>query len=829
MTPQEWQEIEEVLAAAVEVPEDQQGDYLASVCGQRPWIWAEVEAFLSIRDQANAAFASPPEISWVEILSEPAPVIDQKLGPYRVIRVLGIGGMGEVYLAERDDDQFHRQVAVKMIAGSIASPELLARFRAEREILATLDHPNIARLLDAGISASGRPFLIMEYVDGMPLLEFCQDRRLDLRARLELFCAICSAVQFAHQNLIVHRDLKPGNILVTAEGTPKLLDFGIAKMLAAPRGAPTLTLLSAQPMTPDYASPEQLRGAAMTTATDIYSLGALLYELLTAARPFQLKGSRLEEAARLIADTPTPKPSAAGGARRRQLEGDLDAIILKALRSEPRDRFGSVEELSSDIGRYLSGLPVLARRGTFQYVARKFVARHRAAVAASATAVGLLVAGGVALAHSARVAELERAKSQERFDQVRQLVNSLLFEFHDDVATLPGADNTRKKLVARALQYLEALEKTAPGDPALLLDLAQSYERLGSVQGHLSELNLGDPRGALASYGRGIETLQRVPSGAPQRTAILKELAQLHLLRGDVYRDLRDARARDREYEQVLAILEPLAARFPDDEGIRTRYSSVLFGLAKGQSAESPAAARELFLRSLAIDDKTFQAHPDDWKSKRNLALDYKYLSSVAPSHQEALDYLEKARALDEKRVAAQPDNQQARLDLSYDLSELASHLVETGDLPRALGLSRQVQSIREELEAADPRDAQIRLRVVTAGKGVAVVLARMGRLEAALAEYRAAAERAEAAIAAVPGDPRNREVLGEIELGIGSVEERVAARSPAAAEHRRNSCHAYARVAEVLGVLVSEGVATGPEASLAKEASRAAATCGTR
>jgi non-specific serine/threonine protein kinase/serine/threonine-protein kinase len=829
MTSQEWREIEEVLAVAVELPENVQAGYVADCCAGRPWVRVEVEALLSMRREASAAFNRPPEMPSAESLSQVA-IAGQRFGPYRVVRPLGAGGMGQVYLAERDDDQFHRQVAIKMAAVWMASPEVLARFDSERRILATLDHPNIARLLDAGISQNRRPFFVMEFVDGVPLAEFCDRRKLSMRDRLQLFRAICSAVHFAHQHLIVHRDIKPGNILVTADGVPKLLDFGIAKMLAPSHGGlTTVTALNHHPMTPEYASPEQLRGGAITTASDVYSLGAVLYELLTAIRPFHLDGLTLEGAARLITTTEPLRPSRAEGARRRDLEGDLDAIVLKALRSDPRERYASAEDLSADIGRCLDGMPVLARRGNFHYVARKFIVRHRTAVAAAAVGAILLIAAGIALAYSARVAQAERARAQERFEQVRQLANSLLFELHDSIAAVPGSTGVRKQLVARALQYLEALEQTSSGDSGLQLNLAQSYERLGSVQGHISEVNLGDPQGALASYGRAIAILDRIPPAAPGHTDILKQLGHLHVLRGDVYRDLRQSSDRDREYQQALAIMEQLAQRFPNDDDIVILYSSALFGIGKGYAAADPEAARRLFLRSLRIDERLYRAHPDEWKYQRNLALDYKYLSSVVPSHQEALDHLRKAQALDEKRLAGRPDNPQTRLDLSFDLSEIAGHLKETGDLVEALRLCRRVQSIREELADADPNDAQLRLRVVTAGKGTAEVLEKMGRPEAALVEYRAAAARAEAAVAATPVDPRNRSALAEIEVGIGTNEDRIAARSGAAnaSEHRRRSCEAYVRASQVVQSLMKDGIATTVERELAKKAVEAAAACG--
>ncbi|HEV3198041.1 MAG TPA: protein kinase [Bryobacteraceae bacterium] len=806
-------DVEAAFAAALELPPSEQAAFLAREYGHNPSLCGEVESLL----RAHRAAAN---------FLEPGVAGPSRIGPYRIVDHLGAGGMGSVFRAERDDEQFRQQVAIKMISGSLAGrPEFVRRFLDERQILAGLAHPNIARLLDGGYLPSGAPYLVMEYVDGVPITIYCNEHDLAGEARLRLFLELCDAVQFAHQHLVVHRDLKPGNVLVTSDGTPKLLDFGIAKLLAADQDR---TGTIAQVVTLDYASPEQVRGAPVTTASDVYSLGVLLYELLAKERAYSLSGQSLEQAVDYICTRDPAPPGAVANCRVSQ---DLDAIVMKAMRKEPRERYGSAAELSADIGRYLDGRPVRARRGTLRYVARKFIVRHRTAVAAAIAAVSLLVASGVALVHSARVAEAERAKAQQRFDQVRQLANSLLFELNESVGRLPGSTSVRKQLTARALQYLDALAKTSSGDPGLQLDLAQSYERLGSIQGHISEMNLGDPQSALASYRRGIEILERVQGDAHAtgHNDVLKELGYLHLLRGDVYRDLRDFQGRDREYEQGIKIIEPLATRFPNDEALSRLYSIALFGLAKGRAAENPDAARALYLRTLAIDGRLLQSHPDDQRYQRNLALGHKYLASVLRSHPEALAHLRMAQALDEKRVAADPKSPGARLDLSFDLSEIASHVEATGDLSRALELCRQAQSIRKELAAADPQNAQFRLRVATAGKSLGGMLAKMGRLDEALGEYRASAGVAEAAIRAVPADPRNRETLGELEMGIASTEERIATRSaggPGTREHLQKSCRAYARAAEVLTALAREGIATEVETGLAKDAARAAAAC---
>ncbi len=428
----------------------------------------------------------------------------RRMGPYRVLRPLGHGGMGAVYLATRDDDQYRKQVAVKTLKFDAGDPAMLSRFRHERQILAQLEHPNIAHLLDGGATSEGTPYIVLEYVDGVPITNYCDDRRLSLEERLRLFRQVCDAVQHAHRHLVVHRDIKPGNILVTPEGAPKLLDFGIAKILdptATGSGTQTATAAGLHLMTPDYASPEQVRGEAISTATDVYSLGAVLYELLTGERPHALKTYAASEVARVICQTEIRPPSTLG---HRRLRGDLDNIVLKALQKEPARRYSSVEQLSGDIRRYLEGLPISARPDTAGYRTLKFVRRHRIGVAAAA-AVAIALTAGIALSmHEARIA-------QRRFAQVRELSNTFLFQFYDQVTPLPGSTAVRASIVETARKYLDGLSKDAGSDKDLILELAQAYERLGEIQGRPGVANLGQIEGARQSYQRAVTLYARLP------------------------------------------------------------------------------------------------------------------------------------------------------------------------------------------------------------------------------------------------------------------------------------------------------------------------------
>lgn len=363
--------------------------------------------------EANSAFLETPACRF-HGKAEASALANQQFGPYRVVREIGRGGMGTVWLAERADGQFQQQVALKLIKRGMDSDEIVWRFRHELQILASLAHPNIARLLDGGTAEDGRPYFVMEYVEGVSLDRYCADNQLNLTARLRLFLTVCAAVQHAHQKLVVHRDLKPGNILVTAEGTVKLLDFGLAKLLDPAQGDAEITQTRQRLLTPEYASPEQLRGGAISLSSDVYALGVVLHRLLTGARPYQLTDETPHALAQAICEQEPIRPSALAQTSelRRILVGDLDSIVLKALRKEPAARYATVEQLADDLERYLEGSPVRARAGTTTYRTLKFIRRHRGLAAATAVVFLTLVGGMTATARQARIAAVERDKAQ---------------------------------------------------------------------------------------------------------------------------------------------------------------------------------------------------------------------------------------------------------------------------------------------------------------------------------------------------------------------------------------------------------------------------------
>lgn len=416
-----WRRIEAVFEQAIELPERERSGFLDRACGGDAELRGEVAVLLANAAPTSGALrdAIVAEIEMVTRSAAPAAQIGRRFGPFRLIRLLGEGGMGAVYLAERDDAQFAQRVALKILSRSVGSPAAIARFRDERQILAALQHPSIVRLLDGGSTEDGLPYLVMEYIAGTAITEYADAQKLSVRDRVVLVRRVCAALHYAHQNLVIHRDIKPGNILVDQDGVPKILDFGIAKLLAplADFAPEAQTRTGFALFTPEYASPEQARGDVVSTATDVYSVGGLLYVLVTGRPPHVAEGGMLETL-RVICEIDPPRPSTIGP--RRELVGDLDNIILKALHKDPDQRYASIEQLSEDLGRFLDGLPVAARTATMSYRARKFVRRNKTAVAATTlVAAALLASTAVSLRQAHRAddqaarAEAERARAIE--------------------------------------------------------------------------------------------------------------------------------------------------------------------------------------------------------------------------------------------------------------------------------------------------------------------------------------------------------------------------------------------------------------------------------
>ncbi|MDP9100058.1 MAG: serine/threonine protein kinase, partial [Verrucomicrobiota bacterium] len=524
-----WGRVKELFEAAVDLAPRERATLLDNECGDDDELRSEIESLLASDNEANDFIEQPALEMPRDLFPEPAPepLAGRHFGTYKIIREIGRGGLGAVYLAARADDEYRKEVAIKLVRRGLDTDDILRRFRNERQILAQLDHPNIARLIDGGTTDDGLPYFVMEYVKGDPIGIYCDSHALSTADRLNLFRKACAAVTYAHQNLVIHRDLKPSNILVTPDGEPKLLDFGIAKLLGSEEDALAQTMAGQQIMTPEYASPEQVKGEKITTATDVYSLGVLLYELLTGQRPYRLKTRTAEEIARAIAHQEPERPSTVRGAslkpgslrnlksRATSLRGDLDNIVLKAMRKEPARRYASVAQFSDDIRRHLEGLPVIARKDTLRYRSGKFIRRHKVGVAAAVLVFLTLVGGIIATFWEARRATAQRDRAERRFADVRKLSNALLFDIAPKIERLEGSTDARRALVQRALEYLDSLAQESAGDSQLHGELAAAYEKVGELQGNPRKPNLSDYSGAIASYEKARDIRKRLREKNP--------------------------------------------------------------------------------------------------------------------------------------------------------------------------------------------------------------------------------------------------------------------------------------------------------------------------
>lgn len=434
-----------------------------------------------------------------------------RAGPYRLLDVIGRGGMGAVYLAERADGEVTQRLAVKLLPLGAGDPQR-ERFLQERQILASLAHPNIARMLDAGHLGTGQPFLAMEYVAGEPIDVFAAG--LSVRQKIVLFLKICTAVGYLHRNLVVHRDLKPSNILVTSDGEPKLLDFGIAKILDVSTES---TMTGMRMLTPDYASPEQVMGGRVTTATDIYSLGAVLYLLLTGKHAHEFEDHSPEAIARTITSREVTRPSHWAP----ELKGDLESILLKTLRKDALERYGSVEQFADDLQAFLESRTVRARSGNAWYRARKFVRRYRVPLTATALVIASLSAGLYVANRQRLAADRQRLVAERRFSQLRQLAHQVIFDLYNTIDRLPGAIDAQTKLVATASQYLEGLSRDAIRDKQLAQEVAESYIQLARIEGVPAWNNLGQHAEAVENLRKAESLLDPIVAADPHnRNAI---------------------------------------------------------------------------------------------------------------------------------------------------------------------------------------------------------------------------------------------------------------------------------------------------------------------
>jgi eukaryotic-like serine/threonine-protein kinase len=779
MTADRWHQIESLFEQAIQCPLPARQAFLNRVCQGDDELRRELESLLA---------CDAPDQRLVEIPDAGAAPADggadldmsgRRIGPYQLIRLLGHGGMGSVYLGARNDDQFRKQVAIKLLKRGMDTEFMLNRFRQERQILANLEHPFISRLLDGGATGDGLPYFVMEYVDGVPITDYCSGRNLSLPERLRLFRLVCEAVQYAHQNLVVHRDIKPSNILTTKEGIPKLLDFGIAKVLNPdfPVGA-TLTQRELRMLTPDYASPEQVKGLQISTASDIYSLGAVLYELLSGQRPHRFPSSSLGDMERTICETETERPSLAAARReglssnlrqqlRRQISGDLDNIALTALRKEPQRRYASAAELSEDVRRHLEALPILAQADHFGYRAGKFIRRNRLAVAAALLVVASLVGGIVATTIQARRAE-------RRFQIVRDLANTVLFDLHDEMERLPGSTALRAATIRTVVRYLDALARDGPQDPRLDLEIATAYERIGTLEGHPFNSNLGGGPAALRNYEKAL--------------AIFERLANRSEFRGQAIRGLIDTHLHVRGMESLLGNPEAAAAHLRKASGIAAAFfdrgdpgmypgTQIRLYLAMADSEYNHGDARgELayYLKALEISQR-WAAADHSAEAIGQLREAYRNVGSAQARSGDLAGARESFRsaqgAADEllRRAGVKQDLHFNSISVYTTLGDIlaAPDDPNFGDRTGALAQYGKALEMAERLAASDPKNVNAHRLVATCYQRLGMMWA--GEKPAQAVEYFGKALSISQSLGA--GDPRNAEYryhASRAHLGLG-------------------------------------------------------------
>lgn len=886
MSSERWDRINELFYAALERPLEQRNIFLKESCGSDPSLQEEVESLLAAYCDSEDFIQLPAAKNAHEFLHQQEVKLESgaRIGAYKIVREVGRGGMGAVYLGVRADERFQKSVAIKVIKRGMDTDDVLRHFRIEQQILGNLDHPNIARLIDAGSTESGLPYFIMEYVEGEPIDQYCDRLSLSITERLQLFQQVCAAISYAHRNLVIHRDIKPTNILVTAEGIPKLLDFGIAKILQSDP-AERSTVTGMHFMTPEYASPEQAQGLPVTTLSDVYSLGILLYEILTGRFPYSFKNRSAVEILRAITETQPQLPSEiikrpTGNSsndstestlelvsRTREgtlehlqsrLHGDIDNIVMKAIRKEAEQRYASVEQFSEDIRRHLVGLPVIARPVTFSYRLSKFVRRNKIAVALAGLIFLTLVGGIITTTRQSYRAEAERARAEKRFNDVRKLAHSVLFDYHDAIRDLPGSTPIRARLVKDALQYLDSLTSEENNDVSLQLELATAYERIGDVQGGTMKANLGDTPGSIQSYRKALVILQSLTRTDPQNKQTRYKIAVCLQKLGALLWETGDLKGSLNESRKALMLLQQLVAEDPVDFDLRFqlgvtlgRIGSILleqndfsgaleshqkeleifqsFSAAERESEKLRRATSTAYehiatvILSMGNYDKALENNHRGLEIRQSLTKDFPlnadYLRALAVSYywegeilwksgrtSEALENYQKDVDIVEKLFLKDPHNEVYRGDLAYGLNRVGDLQFELGKTTEAITNFQRSQTLRAEDVKADPTNLWKRTALIGTQSKICKALAKTGQAEKAKTECAVTLSLMEKT-KLEPTNAADRSLFADTYSDLGEAYSVLAMKKSTSLEGRQFACDMYKRSLEIWHDLQSRGL----------------------
>ncbi|MCD9185177.1 MAG: protein kinase [Pyrinomonadaceae bacterium] len=771
MDSERYRQIKELFNSAVELAEKDRESFLSENC-QDADLRAEIEEMLSFATEDGED--DTLEQNAFELLSNVNQnKTPEKIGNYKILREIGRGGMGAVYEAVRETDNFKQRVALKVIKRGMDTDAILSRFRHEQKILSSLEHPFIARFLDGGMTDDGLPFYAMEYVEGTFIDDYCHKKELSIEAKLKLFRQVCAAVQYAHQNLVIHRDLKPSNILVTGDESIKLLDFGIGKILTPESEAGIGTATELGMMTPAYASPEQIRGERIGTASDIYSLGVILYELLTGQKPYRLKSRNRGEMEQAILESEPVKPSSVVSGRwsvgttkikeplttsyeqtanpkskiqnLKSLKGDLDTIILKSLRKESSARYNSAQEFSEDIRRYLEGLPISARPATFSYRAAKFVRRNRAGVFAAAFILLSLLSGITIAVWQAVRAERQRILAEKRFAEVRQIANNVVFKYTDAITNLPNSSEVREMLLKDASAYLDNLAQDAKNDIELQSELAAAYIKLSDLQGAPYGGSLGNVEKALENMRKAVAIEEEILAQTPNDKAVKLKLAQTYQKFGNLNYIQLDADETRAIYRKAENLLNELLKAEPANTELLTQLARLQMqvGSLYSESRLDMETARATMRQAYENTEKLTILKPDDTSALSTFAavngrlgnlLGHPELSELGDL-QGALEKFQKQLEIRRAILQKEPENLQQRRQLTVSLMYLGDILAEQGKIGEAMENYEEARKMGEELFKRDANDFFSRA-------GVTYTLSKSGRVLAKNGHFAEGVER---------------------------------------------------------------------------------------